>query len=135
MKLHLDNKQKLSEISDQFHAYFPSLKLVFFKHPHLSGEGSGPENRLNPDLSLMEARVIQSKGDISLSEDMTVAQLEQAFANSCGLSVQVFRKSGKNWLETTASDQWTLGKQNSTGMNEMPLEAEKAEDYGLHDIE
>jgi hypothetical protein len=32
-----------------------------------------------------------------------------------GLYVQVFRKSGKVWLETTATDNWSLYKQNEEG--------------------
>jgi hypothetical protein len=33
------------------------------------------------------------------------------------LSVQVFRKSGKSWLETTFTDGWTLKKQNQEGID------------------
>lgn len=135
MKIILDNQQKLSEISEQFRNYFPALKLVFFHNPHLSGQGSEPDTRLDQEKSLMEARIIQSKGDIEISADTTVAQLEQAFQHSCGLNVQVFRKSGKNWLETTASDHWTLDKQNAAGLEHESAELNKAEDYGLSDPE
>jgi hypothetical protein len=51
------------------------------------------------------------------------------------LSVQVFRKSGKNWLETTASDQWSLEKQNAKGLEETTESGTAVEDYGLHDHE
>ena len=43
---------------------------------------------------------------------MTVGDLEQRFQDVYGLSVQVFRKSGKVWLETTVTDNWTLDEQN-----------------------
>ncbi|MEY4110694.1 MAG: hypothetical protein RLZZ46_1049 [Bacteroidota bacterium] len=135
MKLQLQNQSKLSEISEEFQSIFPALKLVFFHHPHLSGHGSEPQGRIDQNLTLSEARIIQSKGDIEVSEEMTVAELEQAFSYLCGLSVQVFRKSGKNWLQTTASDQWTLKKQNFEGLENEKLEISKAEDYGLQDPE
>jgi hypothetical protein len=32
--------------------------------------------------------------------------------------VQVFRKSGKLWIQTTATDQWTLGEQNKNAMQQ-----------------
>ena len=43
---------------------------------------------------------------------MKVAELENAFAKSFGFAVQVFRKSGNVWLQTTATDDWTLEEQN-----------------------
>jgi hypothetical protein len=46
---------------------------------------------------------------------MTVAELEQQFSDVYGLSVQIFRHSGKAWLETTVTDKWTLEKQNEQG--------------------
>jgi hypothetical protein len=46
---------------------------------------------------------------------MTVSNLEQKFRDVYGLSVQVFRRSGKAWLETTFTDGWTLEEQNSQG--------------------
>jgi hypothetical protein len=41
--------------------------------------------------------------------------LEKVFQDNLGLYVQVFRKSGKVWLETTATDNWSLFKQNEEG--------------------
>ena len=46
---------------------------------------------------------------------MTVTDLEQNFSDVYGLSIQVFRKSGDVWLETTITDGWTLEKQNEQG--------------------
>jgi hypothetical protein len=46
---------------------------------------------------------------------MSVAELEQQFSDVYGLSVQIFRQSGKAWLETTVTDKWTLEKQNEQG--------------------
>ena len=46
---------------------------------------------------------------------MTVNELEQRFSDVYGLGVQVFRKSGNVWLETTVTDGWTLEQQNKQG--------------------
>ncbi len=46
---------------------------------------------------------------------MRVNELEQSFADTFGLGVRVFRKSGKSWLETTVTDGWTLEEQNNQG--------------------
>jgi hypothetical protein len=46
---------------------------------------------------------------------MKVIELEAMFTNYYALKTQVFRKSGKIWLETTVTDAWTLEEQNSQG--------------------
>jgi hypothetical protein len=46
---------------------------------------------------------------------MTVTELESRFNTIYGLSVQLFRKSGRAWLETTVTDGWTLEEQNNEG--------------------
>ena len=42
-------------------------------------------------------------------------ELEKIFKDQFGLAVQVFRKSGNLWLETTMTDNWTLQQQNNHG--------------------
>ena len=55
------------------------------------------------------------KGSIRISEEMLVSALEKSFEVQFGLSAQVFRKSGKTWLETSKTDDWTLKHQNEAG--------------------
>lgn len=62
-----------------------------------------------------ECRTIQNRNEIAITPDMTVVELEQCFNNIYGLGIQVFRKSGKGWLETTVTDGWTLKEQNKQG--------------------
>lgn len=65
--------------------------------------------------TLGECRTIHKKGQITITPNMTVNDLEQCFSDIFGLGVQVFRKSGKVWLETTVTDGWTLEEQNNQG--------------------
>jgi hypothetical protein len=69
----------------------------------------------SPSKTLGECRTIHDSGTLTITPQMTVANLEQGFADVYGLSVQVFRKSGKVWLETTVTDNWTLEEQNRQG--------------------
>jgi len=43
---------------------------------------------------------------------MTVAELVQNFRDVYGLSVRVFRRSGRLWLGTNVTGNWTLYEQN-----------------------
>ena len=62
-----------------------------------------------------ELRNKHINGTLSISPTMTVSDLEQNFQDQFGLAVQVFRRSGNAWLETTVTDSWTLDKQNKQG--------------------
>jgi hypothetical protein len=41
--------------------------------------------------------------------------LEGHFSDIYGLDVSIYRQSGKAWLETSATDSWTLAQQNKMG--------------------
>lgn len=115
MKLKITDSRKITEIQEDFSRIFPFLKIEFFSRPHKVEGGTAREHRYHPSKTLGECRTIQKPGEISISPLMTVGELEQIFAENYGLSVQVFRKSGKVWLETTLTDQWTLEEQNKQG--------------------
>ena len=45
-----------------------------------------------------------------MTPQLTVETLESMFEDEFGLHVQVFRKSGETWLQTSVTDHWTLEK-------------------------
>ena len=58
---------------------------------------------------------LRQEGQVEVAETMTVKELEKTLRDKFGLTVQVARKSGSIWLETTISDNWTLKQQNDHG--------------------
>jgi hypothetical protein len=130
MTINIQNSQTLLYIQQQFNAAFPFLKIEFFQRPHASGIGSA-KKYLIPVKTLVSA--VRKKGnseDIVIEPGMTVAGLEQLFQNELGLNIQVFRRSGKLWLETTATDNWTLAYQNEQGKNiDDDLQQDEKPDY------
>jgi hypothetical protein len=60
---------------------------------------------------------------------MTVADLEQFFEREFELHIQVFRKVGNTWQETTLSDQLTLGEQNSIILDEASIQGKPPLDH------
>ncbi|MBL7902798.1 MAG: hypothetical protein JNK73_12440 [Bacteroidia bacterium] len=115
MKISINDHRKIHAIQDEFNEVFPYLKIEFFSKPHASGGPSSKKMMKSSSKTLGECRTIHNKGSITISPEMTVDELEQRFMDVYGLSIQVFRKSGKVWLETTITDGWTLEKQNEQG--------------------
>lgn len=116
MRIELTSKKTIKEIQAEFSQMFPYLKLEFFSKPHTIGKGTKKEYMNDSSLSLGESSGNEEVfGMVDITEDTVVHDLEKMLREHFGLNVQVFRKSGKIWLETTATDNWTLGYQNSQG--------------------
>jgi hypothetical protein len=115
MKININDNKKISSIQKEFSQAFPYLKIEFFSKSHKIGAPSSKKTMLQSTKILKECRSIHSSGSITISAKTTVAELEQNFLDVFGLSVQVFRKSGRAWLETTVTDGWSLDKQNKQG--------------------
>lgn len=115
MKIAINDNRKISSIQKEFNSIFPYLKLEFFAMPkHFKCDFSKRMLKENSSF-LSDCRVIHPSGEISIHPLMTVRNLEKLFFDKYGLGVQVFRKSGTVWLETTVTDGWTLAEQNSQG--------------------
>lgn len=115
MKIVINDRRKIHAIQEDFNKQFPYLKLEFFSKPHKVGGASPKKIMTVSSKTLGECRTIHNPGTMTITPQMTVADLEQNFSDVYGLSVQVFRKSGKIWLETTITDKWTLEEQNRQG--------------------
>lgn len=115
MKININDSRKISVIQEEFNHTYPYLKIEFFSKPHKPGGGSAKKLVEQNSKTIGECRTIHNTGKINISPDMTVTDLEQKFNEIYGLGVQVFRKSGNVWLETTVTDGWTLKEQNDQG--------------------
>ncbi|MCB9187380.1 MAG: hypothetical protein H6601_11640 [Flavobacteriales bacterium] len=115
MKLHINDALTISEIQEEFGKVFPYLKIEFFKKPHETGETSPKSEMLPSDATLAKWRTVHNEGDLTVTAETTVEEVETGCQNKFGISAQVFRKSGDIWLETSATDHWTLKEQNEQG--------------------
>ena len=115
MIISLNSKSLVSDVQREFNLLFPFLKIELFRYPHGNRQGSPRQAKLSNQL-LLSGLTDHLPEQISLSEQMTVQELEKMFEDQLGLHLQVFRKSGNLWLETTITDGWTLKQQNEHGM-------------------
>lgn len=116
----ISDQKTIKEIQTEFNNKFPFLKIEFYKMTHKTNEGSPDISRWDFNKTIGEIRTIQTSGDLSINGNQKVSTLEKNFEELYGLNVQVFHKSGNLWLQTTATDEWTLSHQN-----------EKAESFAI----
>jgi hypothetical protein len=109
----IDEPVKVSVIKKTFSDQFPYLKIEFFKKKHKLMQGSAKKDIISDDFVVSSS---QKDNAITFSENMLVSELESQFAEKLKLSAQIFRKSGRTWLETTYTDSWSLKKQNQEGI-------------------
>lgn len=113
--MRISDDKKIRDIQQEFQQLFPYLQIQFYKGKHEEGKPSPAEEQLEHTLSIGEVRNVHDEGELVIKPDMTVADLEDQFWNKYGLNVQVFRRSGNLWLQTTKTDNWTLAEQNRKG--------------------
>jgi len=115
MILNFEPHRNISEIKDEFNGMFPFLKLEFFKKSHEETEPSHKKEMIQSDAEISRISHNKKYGAFNLTPATTVVGLETALRDEFGLNVQVFRKSGNVWLETTVTDNLTLQTQNALG--------------------
>lgn len=115
MILKIEPDKTIAALQQEFNAAFPFLKIEFFKNGKTLQRMYLPQQLINKEATLAAARLTNKQGEMLVADTMTVKELEQDFFDSFGLTVQVFRKSGRLWLETTMTDNWTLKQQNQHG--------------------
>lgn len=114
MKLHIKKDGIIKDIQKQFTEFFPYLKIDLFEFPHANKKMSPRKERIDQNMRINQ--FVKWDGDkvIEINEKMTVSQFETIMAQA-GLFVQVSRKSGRIWIETSHTDDWTLEQQNEEG--------------------
>lgn len=126
MILHIEKMMSLEHVQQTFSRHYPHLKIVFFIDRNKDNHLKADERIQNLKMSIGSIREVAYDGYIQIESSMTVIQVENAFWDSFGLNVQIFRKSGRNWLMTHSSDLWTLEEQDKKA-EEMDMEIEQSD--------
>lgn len=133
MHLHISPNRFISDIQKEFNKEFPFLKIEFFNNKSLSRSDYSSKQIIPSTRKIGDSQWAITDGGIQIDQKMKVSELEQLFKEQFSLAVQVFRKSGNLWLETTMTDNWTLQQQNNHGreISTGGSNIDKAEDYDL----
>jgi len=100
----------VEDIRNRFNNEYPFLQLEFYEKAHAHYVGSKKSEQMPHLTTLGALNPLLEDADIPTDELISVSDLEESFEDIAGLHVQVFRKSGEQWLQTTSTDDWTLRK-------------------------
>jgi hypothetical protein len=115
MQITINKQTRIREVKEQFARLFPYLKLEFFLLRHGAGESSTFEQKISDHEYFTDQLQTVTTGVFNFTPSISVAAFEQRLQNEHGIPVQVFRKSGKIWLETVQTDKLSLEQQNKLG--------------------
>ncbi len=115
MKIKIDTSTKISEVQEKFSKMYPYLKIDFYKNPHDESKLSEVSDLIASDVTFDSIRGVKESIEIDIDPEKTVAQVEQEFFDKCGVAMQVSRKSGDIWIQTSRTDYRTLRAQNDSG--------------------
>jgi hypothetical protein len=112
MQLAILKNATVGVTQDAFHAEFPYLKIAFFSRSHRE-HGSNSARQMIGDRNQLLADLpgFRSEGLLAIEPHMRTWEVEKMIEENTGLHVQLFRKSGNTWLETSVSDHLSLEEQ------------------------
>ena len=119
--MRISKTHTIRDIKAQFSQMFPGLKIEVYKESHQDHEGSPITAQYSEHISLGDIVPNLSDTDLTVDETMTVFEFEELFKQLLGLNIQVFRRSRELWLQTSATDHWTLETQNRKGMRSLTV--------------
>ena len=111
MKMYIRPNMLIGEVQKVFNDMFPFLRLEFYKN----SADIKPRRKMSDLARIGDGQLVITDSDLEVSPDMRVKDLENAFKKLFTLTVEVFRRSGSTWLQTTITDDWTLEHQNNHG--------------------
>ena len=111
MKLEVKRTTRIEALKEDFMDHFDGLKIEFFHHSHAHEQGSPKKDMVKDNVCLEDLNNALPEQTLEITGEMTVNQVEDLFENDLGLHIQVFRKMNVSWIETTATDSYTLDHQ------------------------
>ena len=115
MKLQIGTDSRFKDVQEKFTEVYPFLKVEFYKEKYAEMEVSAIKDRISPDKIISEQGKSFKADFVDINNHRTVAELEKEFYEKFGISMQVSRKSGNIWIETSKTDDRTLKVQNQMG--------------------
>jgi len=111
----IDDNRNINLIESEFNEQFPYLKMEFYTRANSAAFGNSKKTVKHSNTMVADCRNIHFNGNLEIKPEMTIEALEQKFKNEFDLNIQILRKSGRVWLETSLTNYWSLAEQNKQG--------------------
>ena len=115
MKLTFSRTITIKELKHQFSRNFPFLRLAFYQNEADATNGSAAQQGIGDEVCLCELKTLKKEGFFQLDATAIVAAFEQKIKEEFGLLVQIYRKAGVMWIQTTETGNQSLDMQNKMG--------------------
>lgn len=111
--MYINGVRKVSALQDEFKTEYSKLKLCFYGKPD-TDNGPHSESLVTKErASLSDCRTTQNDGTITITPEMTIENLEANFRDVYSLKMEVFKKSGKEFVRAKYITNLTLAEQNN----------------------
>ena len=117
MHIDINDNTSLQEIRNTIDNLYPYLDIAFFRKPHKKYEACDSEGKWTYDKKVGEIRKTHFSGIIEIQPWYKVADVEKAFYDRLGMSVQILRKEDTGWEQSTGMDDLSLRQLNIMGRN------------------
>lgn len=115
MNIRIDDNLSLLSVQQEFHQVFPYLRINFFETVK-TRTGFIQKKLLDKSERTFAEFILEDRvNPIVITPELSVSELVKQITESYRLEIQVYRNSGRIWLETSATDSWTLEMQNKQG--------------------
>jgi hypothetical protein len=111
MKIQINDHRKIFAIQEEFNKLFPRLKIEFLGKPNKTGS-SASTKIYKASKKIGDCRIQHTSGELTITPNMTAADLKQILSDKFGLSISLFHTSGSEWVETTDNNKLSLQEQN-----------------------
>lgn len=116
MKIAINDHRKIFAVQKDFATLFPHLKIEFLSKSRNLGN-SQSEKLVHPSSkTLGDCRLVHNKGELTLTPNMTVSDLQQSLSDTYGIAISVFLKSGNDWIETKENGKLSLEEQDKKAL-------------------
>ena len=115
LEIEINNSKSLKDLQQDFNTLFPYLKIEFYDIPNITRKTTTRSKLLSNTLAVAKSRRVNNEGSFTFNGNMSVAVFEKELWEKFGLWAQVYRMSGKMWIETSLTELWTLDRQNNEG--------------------
>lgn len=113
MEITIHPEDTIKKVQRDIQREYPNIKIEFFSKEHKKGKVTNVKFQyFNKDITMREIG-LEKDIVLELEDDTIIWDIEKRFEKIGNLHAQVFRRGGEVWLETSKTDDWTIGKANN----------------------